>query len=77
MLFSNALALLCKARYALEDLPDTISFPKHPAREAEAPAALDQRRYGEFDFSYLAIRRGHLVAAAATLSFVQPLAAVA
>jgi hypothetical protein len=56
MLFSNALALLRKAHYALEDLPDTISFPKHPAREAGAPVALEQRRHGEFDFSYLAIR---------------------
>ena len=73
MLFSNALALLCKAHYALEDLPDTISFPKHPAREAEAPVALEQRRHGEFDFICLAIKRGQPVAAAATLSFLQPL----
>jgi hypothetical protein len=73
MLFSNALALLCKAHYALEDLPDTISFPKHPAREGEAPVALEQRRHGEFDFSYLAIKRGQPVAAAETLSFLQPL----
>ena len=73
MLFSNALALLRKAHYALEDLPDTISFPKHPAREAGAPVALEQRRHGEFDFSYLAIKRDQPVAAAATLSFLRPL----
>jgi hypothetical protein len=77
MLFSNALALLRKAHYALEDLPDTISFPKHPAREAEAPVALEQRRHGPSDFTYLAIKRAEPVAAAATLSFVQPLAAAA
>jgi hypothetical protein len=70
MLFSNALALLCKAHYALEDLPDTISFPEHPAREAEAPVALEQRRHGEFDLIYRAIKRGQSVAAAATLSFL-------
>ena len=38
---------------------------------------LVQRRHGEFDFSYLAIRRGHPAAAAAAVSFVQPLAAAA
>ena len=72
MTFSNALALLRKAHYALEDLPDTISFPKHTAREAEAPVALEQRRHGEFDFICLAIKRDQPVAAA-TLSFLQPL----
>ena len=76
MLFSNALALLCKAHYALEDLPDTISFPKHPAREAEAPVALEQRRHGEFDFIYLAINRDQPVAAA-MLPFLRPLPVVA
>ena len=73
MLFSNALALLRKAHYALAHLPDTISFPKHRAREAEAPVALEQRRHGPSDFTYLAVKRGQPVATAATLSFLQPL----
>jgi hypothetical protein len=35
--------------------------------------ALEQRWHGEFDFIYLAIKRDQPVAAAATLSFLQPL----
>ncbi|MBB6190850.1 hypothetical protein FHS51_001070 [Sphingobium wenxiniae] len=35
MLFSNPVARLRKAHYALEGLPDTITFPQHPACESE------------------------------------------
>ena len=40
MLFPNPIARLRKAHYALEDLPDAVTFPKHPARESDAPLPL-------------------------------------
>jgi hypothetical protein len=40
MLFPNPIARLRKAHYALEDLPDAVTFPKHPARESDDPLPL-------------------------------------
>lgn len=48
------LARLRDAHYSLEDLPDTISFPKHPGREAEAPVALDRATVDDVAFAIVA-----------------------
>jgi len=48
------LTRLRKAHYSLEDLPETIAFPSHPAREVEAPVALEQATIDEVAFAIIA-----------------------
>ena len=50
----NDLTRLRKAHYSLEDLPDTISLPKHPGRDAEAPLPLEQATIDEIAFAMIA-----------------------
>jgi hypothetical protein len=50
----NDLTHFRKAHYALEDLPDTIAFPKHPGREAEALVALSHATIDDIAFAIIA-----------------------
>lgn len=54
MLFPNPVARLRKAHYALEDLPDTIRFPQHPARESEDPLPLVDATVDDIAFAIVA-----------------------
>ena len=55
MLFPNPVARLRKAHYALEDLPDTITFPQHPARESEDPLPLVDATVDDIAFAIVAM----------------------
>lgn len=48
------LARLRKTDYGLEDLPETISFPQHPSREADAPVAIEQASIDDIAFAIVA-----------------------
>ena len=54
MLFPNPIARLRKAHYALEDLPDAVTFPKHPARESDAPLPLEEATVDDIAFAIVA-----------------------
>ena len=54
MLFPNPIARLRKAHYALEDLPDAVTFPKHPARESDAPLPLEEATVDYIVFAIVA-----------------------
>jgi hypothetical protein len=55
MLFPNPIARLRKAHYALEDLPDRITFPTHPARESEDPLPLVDATVDDIAFAIVAM----------------------
>ena len=54
MLFPNPIARLRKTHYALEDLPDAVSFPKYPARESDAPLPLEEATVDDIAFAIVA-----------------------
>lgn len=54
MLFPNPIARLRKAHYALEDLPDAVTFPKHPARDVETPLPLEDATVDDIAFAIVA-----------------------
>jgi len=54
MLFPNPIARLRKAHYTLEDLPDAVTFPKHPARESDDPLPLENATVDDIAFSIVA-----------------------
>ena len=54
MLFPTPIARLRKAHYALEDLPDAVTFPKHPARESDAPLPLEEATVDDIAFAIVA-----------------------
>ncbi len=54
MLFPNPIARLRKAHYALEDLPDAVTFPKHPARESDEPLPLEDATVDDIAFAIVA-----------------------
>src|SRR5688572_14998164 len=62
MLFPNPVARLRKAHYALEDLPDTITFPQHPARETEMPLSLEKATIDDVAFAIAAADEGYSAA---------------
>lgn len=54
MLFPNSIARLRKAHYALEDLPDAVTIPKHPARESDDPLPLEAATVDDIAFAVVA-----------------------
>ena len=50
----DELACLRKAHSSLEDLPDTISSPKHPGREADGQVAIQQATIDDIAFANIA-----------------------
>ena len=54
MLFPNPIARLRKAHYALEDLPDAVTFPRHPARECDGPMPLEDATVDDIAFAIVA-----------------------
>jgi len=55
MLFPNPVARLRKAHYALDALPDTITFPQHPARAREDPLPLVDATVDDIAFAIVAM----------------------
>lgn len=55
MLSSNPVTRLRKAHYALEGLPDTITFPHNPACEGEDPLPLVDATVDDIAFAIVAL----------------------
>lgn len=45
---------LRKARYSLEDLPETITFPQHPGHESREPLAVAEATVDDIAFAIVA-----------------------
>lgn len=51
---SETLARIRKAAYSLEDLPETIDFPQHPAQETNGPMPVVDATLDDIAFAIIA-----------------------
>ena len=72
MLFPNPIARLRKAHYALEDLPDAVTFPKHPARESDAPLPLEEATVDDIAFAIVAADQESIAASNRASALTRP-----